>query len=164
MLRSRSLHARFDRLLRSNRSVGMTSPKFPPGSMVDLTRGRFHDNTYFEGSILTLKLGEKSTLSATGMRAESSSPPLEEMVDPSAYVLPPGPESLADRIAIARIRTRRFLASAFHESVRASQRVLIELRKRVGQMKDERPMDLLGLIAGSALVLGITLRIGRSRR
>jgi hypothetical protein len=111
-------------------------------------------------------------LSATPPPGEAASPLTGEKVhllidpsiDSSTYGLPRRPESIADRIAIVRIRTRRSLASGFHDSMSASRRALTEVRQRIRRMRDERPMMLLGLIAGSAFVLGISLRIGRSRR
>jgi hypothetical protein len=111
-------------------------------------------------------------LSVTPPPEESGSlPPAEKVhllidpsIDSSTYGLPRRPESLADRIAIVRIRTRRFLISACHQSMCASGRALAEARQRARRMRDERPLMLLGIIAGSAFVLGMSLRIGRSRR
>jgi hypothetical protein len=131
----------------------------------------FHDNTYFKGGILNFETWERSILSPTPLPEESANAPAAEkvhlLIDPSinssTYGLPRRPESVADRIAIMLIRTRRFLASTCHESMCGSQRALAEVRHRARRMKDERPMVFLGLIAGSAFVLGMSLRIGRSR-
>jgi hypothetical protein len=89
------------------------------------------------------------------------SPP--QTIEVLRYGLPSSPESLADRVAVARLKARRFLQGASRESVAASGRLIRELQQRTGRMKDENPMALLGIIAGSAFLLGVTLRIWRSR-
>jgi hypothetical protein len=103
-------------------------------------------------------------LSTTGTQPEAPILPSAETADSSAYGLPSRAESVADRIAIARIRARRAIASACKQSVGASRRAILGLQSRTRRMKNERPMELLGVVAGSAFVLGMTLRIWRSRR
>lgn len=94
--------------------------------------------------------------------------PLLPSADPAedslTYGLPSRPDSIADRVAIARIRTQQFLSSACHESKLASEWAIRKLRNETRKMKDERPLALLGIIAGSAFVLGMTLRLWRSGR
>lgn len=110
------------------------------------------------------EIEEKSILNASRIPAEEPilSPP--QTIEVLRYGLPSRAESLADRIAVTRIRARRFLVNARHESAAASERAIHELLRRTRRMKDERPMALLGIVAGSAFLLGITLRIWRSRR
>lgn len=110
------------------------------------------------------ELGEKSILSAIGIQPERPILPPAEATGPSTYGLPSRPESVADRVIIARIRARAFIVSACRQSVSASERAILELQKRTRRMKNERPVAFLGFVAGSAFVLGLTLRIWRSRR
>jgi hypothetical protein len=127
---------------------------------------RFHDNTCYPGGILTNENLGRRILSASGLPAEAPITPRVEITNgPTAtYGLPPCAESLADRIAIVRIRTRDFLTSASRRSVNTSRRAVTNLRNRALRTKNERPMAFLGLIAGSAFALGMTLRIWRSQR
>jgi hypothetical protein len=104
-----------------------------------------------------------STLSAAEISPEPAIVPSAKATT-STYGLPSTAESVTDRIAIARIRARRFLTSTYQESANASRRALIELQKRMRRMKDEHPVAVLGVIASSALVLGMTLRICGSQR
>lgn len=125
----------------------------------------FHDNMCQQGRILLRRNNwEYSILNAMGIPGEPLLPPADPAGEPSAYGLPSRADSIADRVAIARIRTRQFLRSAFHESRIDSERVIRDLRSKARRMKDEKPMALLGIIAGSAFVLGMTLRLWRSRR
>lgn len=80
------------------------------------------------------------------------------------YGLPSRPESFADRIAIARIRTRRRVAAACRQSIDRSRRAVTDLRNRTRRAKDERPMLLLAAVAGTAFLLGVSLRMWRSHR
>lgn len=88
----------------------------------------------------------------------------EETSETSTYGLPSTPRSLIDGIGIARVRARRFFAAAYRQSSGVTRRAVIDLRNRARRAKEERPMAMLAAVAGSAFLLGISLRLWRSRR
>lgn len=104
-------------------------------------------------------------MSGSDLQPEPSTLPAEAIESSTeTYGLPSTAESMVDRIAITRIRARRFLASACRQSVSASKRAVVKLQNRTRRLKDECPVALLGVVAGSAFVLGVTLHIWKSRR
>jgi hypothetical protein len=84
----------------------------------------------------------------------------ENFADPS-YGTPSAVNPGAAWLAKTKRQTRKLLRSAYCGSRHASNRLLAQVRIRGRRMKDERPIVLLGLIAGSAFLLGLTLRLWR---
>ena len=81
---------------------------------------------------------------------------------------------IPERLNPARRRTSEFLIStnqivgelyrSFTNLASASKDVAKSSRTRVERLKKERPLQLLAVIGGTALVLGVVARVWRSRR
>ena len=60
--------------------------------------------------------------------------------------------------------TRRRASQAYCDVSSASRNLTTRVRHRANQVKEEHPLQILAVIAGSAVVLGVAARIWRSRR
>lgn len=67
-------------------------------------------------------------------------------------------------IGKTRSEFQGLLAFAYQRSRDASQSFVIEVRDRSRKMRDERPILLLSIIAGSAFAAGLGAAVWRSRR
>jgi hypothetical protein len=93
-------------------------------------------------------------------------------VEPVAALLPGNTESYVSGIVSESARwfgrTRSELQAlfsfAYHCSRDASRSFVTEVRNRSRRVRDERPMLLLSIIAGSAFAAGVIAAVWRSRR
>jgi hypothetical protein len=60
--------------------------------------------------------------------------------------------------------TRRRASEAYSDVSSVSRNLTTRVRHRANQVKEEHPLQILAVIAGSAVVLGVAARIWRSRR
>jgi hypothetical protein len=60
--------------------------------------------------------------------------------------------------------TRRRASEAYGDVYSASRNLTTRVRHSANQVKEEHPLQILAVIAGSAVVLGVAARIWRSRR
>jgi hypothetical protein len=97
-------------------------------------------------------------------------PNLQAVAD-TAHQLPPADNSLSSQVAsladwVGRTQARvgQLLAHAYETSRDGSVLVVRTVRERSVRLKEEKPVALLAGIAGTAVALGVTARILRSRR
>jgi hypothetical protein len=78
--------------------------------------------------------------------------------------LPDAVAAWATWVGQTQSEIRELFALAYQRSREASSTFISEIRKGGRKMREEHPMTLLGIIAGSALAAGVAAGIWRSRR